>query len=257
MEVLGRSGRLLAVALAAAALGLVGCSNDDEARGESAVIEVLEFSSMEEMRDAYLTIGDYCDEIKDAPENVMLSVSCDDGIRLYHHKNGDREHVKKAMEVASGLNALQGSTGGLIHAEDWSWAISMFSEVDEALRDQLIAAFAGNFVTHGDLATASEPDVDLSSSCDYVLGDFTTDPDTGYRFIADAVLTNNGVQDERVELIAVWHLAGGDSVKKVKEVSVPAGKSVREGFSVPASSDQIDRHQSATGTTCEVDGSIL
>jgi hypothetical protein len=88
-----------------------------------------------------------------------------------------------------------------------------------------------------------EPDADYTSSCDYLLGDFS-ESGSGYRFVADARLKNVGNIGVEVKVVATWDLAGGQRVKAVKTVQLPEGKSKRVGFVEVATQDQIDAHQS-------------
>jgi hypothetical protein len=102
-----------------------------------------------------------------------------------------------------------------------------------------------------------EPDVEFQFSCDYVLGDFTENPDSGYRFIADANLNNVGNVGAVTKVTATWYLSGGDKVTKSKTVKIAYGVAdKRIGFSVPATQDEIDRHQSATGETCKIGATV-
>lgn len=110
-------------------------------------------------------------------------------------------------------------------------------------------------------AVAPDPDGTIEYSCDYLLGDFTENPDSGYRFIADGTVENTGNIGVRVKATARWLLAGGGAVKDSKEVSIPYGRTKRISFSVGATSDEIDRHQSLGGTQtgegCKVGVTIL
>ena len=103
------------------------------------------------------------------------------------------------------------------------------------------------------------PDGTYTSSCDYVLGDFTEGSDTGFRFIADAQLENTGNVGTVTRVVAEWYLSGGDSVKETKTVKMKSGASKRVGMTVPATSDQIDRHQALgfDAETCKVTATMV
>jgi hypothetical protein len=106
-------------------------------------------------------------------------------------------------------------------------------------------------------AAQPNPEGSIEGSCDYVLGDFT-ETESGYRFVADATLINEGNVGIEVKAIAVWFLSGGDKVKATKSLRVPYGKSKRTGFSVIATQDQIDLHQSLgfDTETCKLNAQI-
>lgn len=100
-----------------------------------------------------------------------------------------------------------------------------------------------------------EPDVEYSLSCDYVLGDFTEGTQTGFRFIADVNMDNIGNVGTVNRVTAVWYLAGGGKVTDTKNgVRIDVDKPKRIGFTVPATMDEIDRHQSLdlSSETCTV-----
>jgi hypothetical protein len=88
-----------------------------------------------------------------------------------------------------------------------------------------------------------EPDGTYTSSCDYVLGDFTEHTKTGFRFIAEAKLQNTGNIGTVLRVKAVWYLSGGGKVKRTKTVRLRPGHTKRAGFTVPVGSDEIDRYQ--------------
>lgn len=108
------------------------------------------------------------------------------------------------------------------------------------------------------LPAIPEPDNEFSFTCDYVLGDFTENSKSGYRFLADAELDNTGNIGTVTKITATWYLGGGDKIVKSKTVKVPTGAAgQRVGFTVPATQDQIDRHQSLDGdNTCKVEATL-
>lgn len=101
-------------------------------------------------------------------------------------------------------------------------------------------------------AADPSPDGTFEDSCDYVLGDFTSNTTHGFRFIADATLTNTGNIGTIDVVKAVWFQGGGAKVVKTKTVKLPKGATRRVGFSVPVSQDQIDLIQSLNGDDCKV-----
>jgi len=101
------------------------------------------------------------------------------------------------------------------------------------------------------------PDGTFTSSCTYVLGDFTQTKD-GYRFLADAQLENTGNIGTVDKVTATWLLAGGEKITKHKTVRVKPGKSKQVGLSRVASIDEIDRHQAMNaGEKCSVDVTMI
>src|SRR5699024_364111 len=97
----------------------------------------------------------------------------------------------------------------------------------------------------------------FTSSCTYVLGDFTQTKD-GYRFLADAQLENTGNIGTVDKVTATWLLAGGEKITKHKTVRVKPGKSKHVGLSRVASHDEIDRHQDMNaGQKCSVDVTMI
>jgi hypothetical protein len=97
-----------------------------------------------------------------------------------------------------------------------------------------------------------DPSGTFTHSCDYVLGDFTSHTSTGYRFVADAQLHNDGNIGTVNKVDAVWFLSGGRKVNMSKTVKVQPGRRARVGFTKPVGSDEIDLHQSLSGRRCNV-----
>jgi len=97
-------------------------------------------------------------------------------------------------------------------------------------------------------AEAPDPDGTYEGTCDYLLGDGGAE---GYRFIADAKMVNTGNIGTVNDIKAVWYLGGGGKIVKEKTVRTNANTTKRVGFDFPASSDDIDRHQSVEGD-CKV-----
>lgn len=102
-----------------------------------------------------------------------------------------------------------------------------------------------------------DPDGKYSSDCDYVLGNFTSGPN-GYRFIGDAHIHNVGNIGVVAEVKAAWFLLGGGDVKETKTVRLDVDQHKRVSFTVPATDDEIDRHQAIDSSrTCKVVVSLV
>ena len=95
----------------------------------------------------------------------------------------------------------------------------------------------------------------FSSTCDYVLGDFT-ESSRGFRFVANANLKNTGEIGIVVRLAAQWKQGGKGPIKVVKIVKVPVGRTQNVGITRIATGDEIDLHQ-ATDQGCTVKASII
>src|SRR5699024_4225473 len=105
---------------------------------------------------------------------------------------------------------------------------------------------------------APQPDGTYTSSCDYLLGDFT-ESESGFRFVADAQLRNTGNIGTITKVTVKWFLAGGDKIKEQKKVRMKPGTSRRVGFKHIATADEIDRHQALgySGKTCVVKAALV
>lgn len=103
--------------------------------------------------------------------------------------------------------------------------------------------------TTADPSIAPNPDASYSSNCTYLLGDFSTGP-SGFRFVADAQVTNTGNIGVVAELRASWRQAGGTSIKMTKRVKVPYAQSRDVGVVKRVTRDQIDQIQSVSGDDC-------
>lgn len=97
---------------------------------------------------------------------------------------------------------------------------------------------------------APEPDASYTSNCSYLLGDFTNGP-SGFRFVADAQVTNTGNIGVIVELQASWRQAGGTSIKKSRRLIVPIGSTLDVGVVRRVTRDAIDQIQSVSGDNCK------
>lgn len=94
------------------------------------------------------------------------------------------------------------------------------------------------------------PDASYKSNCEYLLGDFTTGPQ-GYRFVADAQVTNTGNIGVIVELRASWRQAGGASIKMTRRLKVPVDATREVGVVKRTTQDGIDQIQSVAGDNCK------
>jgi hypothetical protein len=99
------------------------------------------------------------------------------------------------------------------------------------------------------------PDGTFTSQCDYLLGDFS-ESRSGYRFVADARLRNTGNVGIIATATATWAQIGGQPIRERKRIRVPVGRAKTARFLRVASSDEIDRHQSAD-SGCQVNVRIV
>ena len=89
-----------------------------------------------------------------------------------------------------------------------------------------------------------------------MLGDFTEFTPQGYRFIAGGTLRNTGNVGIVARVRAAWEQLGSAPLREEKMVRVARGKTKRVSFTVLASQDHIDLHQSAEGN-CRVNVQIV
>lgn len=103
------------------------------------------------------------------------------------------------------------------------------------------------------------PDATFRNTCRYVLGDSTSDPKTGFRFLAQSVVKNTGNTGIEVEVQATWEQGEAESVVQRKRVRVDWQKGTTVKFSVPATKQQIDLMRSHTGpdANCKVIATIV
>lgn len=88
-----------------------------------------------------------------------------------------------------------------------------------------------------------DPSAKYSSSCDYLLGDFTSNTKTGYRFVAGARVKNDGNIGIVLEMRSKWFRLGAKPITDVKEFKLNIGQARRVDVSVPVGQDDIDMHQ--------------
>lgn len=134
---------------------------------------------------------------------------------------------------------------------------------DQGIRTVTVTAAAGAtapaaepVVAEPEPADDERPDGKYTFRCNYILGDFTSNTAGGYRFVADATVTNTGNVGTVSRVTAIWEQIGTEAVKKTKTVRVKAGGKGKVGFTVPVSQEQIDLHQSADGE-CTVRSRII
>jgi hypothetical protein len=96
-----------------------------------------------------------------------------------------------------------------------------------------------------------DPDADYTSVCDYLLGDFSDNTRTGYRFVADADITNTGNIGIVVRVNVSWRQIGTNPVKASKTAKIKVGSSKTVHITEPATGDEILAHQSAD-SRCKV-----
>jgi hypothetical protein len=99
------------------------------------------------------------------------------------------------------------------------------------------------------------PDASYESNCAYVLGDFS-ESSSGFRFLATADVENTGNIGVVLRVTATWNQLGGAPVRMMKTVKIRRTASRSVPFARVASSDEIDRHQSADGK-CKVKAKIV
>jgi hypothetical protein len=103
-----------------------------------------------------------------------------------------------------------------------------------------------------------EPDATYTSSCDYVLGDFTQSKN-GFRFIAGADVENTGNIGVIVRVTATFKQLGTKPVVLKKNARIAYGESASVQLTKVVSQNQIDLIQSAqdSGDICKVVASVI
>jgi hypothetical protein len=104
-----------------------------------------------------------------------------------------------------------------------------------------------------------DPNAEFSSSCDYVLGDFTDFTATGFRFIAGADVVNTGNIGVEVKVTASWKQLGTNPITMVKTVRVPIDGTRSVQFTKRVGQNNIDLIQAVGFDTdnCSVDAKIV
>jgi hypothetical protein len=102
-------------------------------------------------------------------------------------------------------------------------------------------------------APTPNPDASFSSSCDYVLGNFTSHTKKGYRFIGQAEIHNTGNISVVADVKARWVQVGSRPISKAKRVTIDWKRSATVNFTVPVGQDEISLHQAYNGDTpCKI-----
>lgn len=103
------------------------------------------------------------------------------------------------------------------------------------------------------------PNATFKNTCRYVLGDSSSDPKTGLRFVAESVVENTGNTGIEVEVQAIWEQGEAESVTEIKRARIDWREERTVSFSVPATKQQIDLIRSHTGPepNCKVNASII
>ncbi len=78
-----------------------------------------------------------------------------------------------------------------------------------------------------------KPDGTYTSSCDYVLGDFSSNTSSGFRFVATATAKNTGNIGTVLQMKAQWFQVGTKPVLRTKKVKVGPGRSSASGSQSP------------------------
>jgi hypothetical protein len=91
---------------------------------------------------------------------------------------------------------------------------------------------------------AEDPDGTYTTSCDYLLGNFTQ-TQAGYRAIATAKVKNTGNIGTVLRVKAHWDMVGRPSLVAEKTVQLKVGQSRKVDFSEVLSSDELDAMQNA------------
>lgn len=92
--------------------------------------------------------------------------------------------------------------------------------------------------------SVSEPDGTYTTSCDYLLGNFTA-TQRGYRAIAAAKIRNTGNVGIVLDVTARWDITGRPSLRVTKTVHVPYDGFKKVDFSEVLTSDELDAMQEA------------
>ena len=90
-----------------------------------------------------------------------------------------------------------------------------------------------------------KPGGTFTSSCDYILGDFSSKTATGYRFVAGATLHNTGNVGTIDRVVATWMQLGTAPIVMKKTIKDPYHGTRTVGFTYPASQDELSLLQAA------------
>jgi hypothetical protein len=108
-------------------------------------------------------------------------------------------------------------------------------------------------------ALEPNPDGTFGSSCDYILGDFSENTSTGFRFVAGADIENTGNVGIVVDVKATFKQLGGKPIELKKTEKVDFGESKSVQMTKEVGSNEIDLIQAAqdSGDICTVDVEIV
>lgn len=103
------------------------------------------------------------------------------------------------------------------------------------------------------------PNATFANNCRYVLGDSTTNPRTGFRFVATSTITNTGNIGVEVDVRADWAQGDAEPVSETKRARVDWRQKVTVKLSVPVTRREIDlmRRHAGPAPKCKVDASIV
>ena len=95
------------------------------------------FTDIEEMKKEYLTIGTECDPLATDVLGARVDLYTCDGATvglLYESSIGDKATVKLLADIRQ-------QDGEPIHADDWTWAVTIHADTDPKLADQIAERF--------------------------------------------------------------------------------------------------------------------
>jgi hypothetical protein len=93
----------------------------------------------------------------------------------------------------------------------------------------------------------SAPKAEYTSTCDYVLGDFSSNTSHGFRFIAGADITNTGNVGITIRLTASFKQLGSRPLVVTKEGQIPYNGKRSIEITKPVSQNELDLIQAAQG----------
>lgn len=100
-----------------------------------------------------------------------------------------------------------------------------------------------------------DPGAEYTLKCDYLLGDFS-ESRSGYRFVAGGRVRNTGNVGLVVRVVARWEQLGSKPLREVRTFRLAVNKSRRVAITRPATSDEIDLHQSAN-SDCKATAALI
>ena len=97
-----------------------------------------------------------------------------------------------------------------------------------------------------------DPVASYDKTCDYLIGE----GDEDYDFVAQTDIDNTGNVGLVARVTATWQMTGSDDLAVKKTARVPYNKARVVEFNIPATGEQIDRHQ-ASGDKCSVNVQVI